>query len=105
MTHRTKLNDGNGDLPEIRFLTANELAASCKQHEAWLRKNCRLERKSIVLRAGGYRYCIELSRCDTHEKLIEWVHHLNEKTWMTTQLMNRFLELCCKHHGLRLYNE
>jgi len=97
--------DGNGGEPEVVFLSANELAESCKRHEAWLRRNCYIRRRCIVLKAGSFAYEVELSRCNTHAKLIGWVHHLNEKRWMTTQLMNRFLELCCKHHGLRLYGE
>jgi hypothetical protein len=38
-----------------------------------------------------YEYNIALDRCDTHEKVLAWVSHLCEKTWMTTEIVRRFI--------------
>ena len=39
----------------------------------------------------SYPYQIELSRCNTPEKILAWVIHLSEKTWMNTDLMAAFI--------------
>ena len=38
-------------------------------------------------------YEIAIDRCDTEGKILSWVHHLNEKTWMTPEIINRFMEV------------
>jgi len=48
----------------------------------------------------AYEYTIALERCDTYEKILGWVFHLLEKTWMTNDVARRFISLACKHHNL-----
>lgn len=51
-----------------------------------------VEGKAIVL-VGGFSYVITLDRCDTLEKILDWVLHLSEKTWVTTDLIESFIHL------------
>ena len=39
------------------------------------------------------RYEIHLSRCNTPEKLLGWILHLCEKTWMSPAVLERFIEV------------
>ncbi len=47
-------------------------------------------------------YAIALKRADTHEKILGWVVHLAEKTWMTQQVTRRFVYLACEAAGLKV---
>ena len=39
-----------------------------------------------------YPYEVDLDVINSHGKLIEWVFHLSEKTWMTTDYLHEFIE-------------
>lgn len=43
----------------------------------------------------NYGYWIELSRITTQNQLIGWIHHLVGKAWMTTELIEEFIEKVC----------
>ena len=50
---------------------------------------------------GPYEYEIELIRCDSHFKIIDWVLHLSEKDWMTTDMINQFIDIALRSNGLK----
>lgn len=62
-------------------------------------KQVYVKNDTIVINVN-YEYNIEISRCDTAEKLLGWVHHLTEKTWMTNEAMRSFIEIACKESGI-----
>jgi len=66
-----------------------------------LNQQCHIEGRFIVLNVR-FPYDIELSRCDTHKKILHWSWHLAEKEWINNQLLRRFIELACKYHNLEL---
>jgi len=66
-----------------------------------LDKQCYIEGDYIVLNVR-FPYDIELSRCDTHKKILHWVWHLAPKNWVNQLLLWRFIELACKYHNLEL---
>lgn len=50
-------------------------------------------RELIVITAGGYPYEIDFDRLNTHEKVIDWVHHLvTTKQWVTREVIVDFLD-------------
>jgi len=49
----------------------------------WLAGNARAR--------AGYEYWIALDRCDTAEKILSWVIHLEEKTWVTPEIIGSFV--------------
>jgi hypothetical protein len=51
-----------------------------------------------------YEYPISLDTCTTHEGILHWAWHLTEKTWMTNEVLRRFIELACRHAGLNYRN-
>lgn len=54
----------------------------------------------IIVHAGGHEYPIEVSRFDTHEKILAWALQLSEKSWMSVDDLNRVLTSMLHHHGL-----
>lgn len=46
-------------------------------------------------------YNVALDRCNTAERLLNWILHLNEKTWMTPPVMNRFIRIACERNGIK----
>lgn len=55
------------------------LADELKAQEEKLQKQISVKNGSIVINVS-YEYNIELSRCDTAEKLLHWIWHLTEKS-------------------------
>lgn len=53
--------------------------------------------------AGNYK--IALGRCNTAKKILDWVDHLCEKPWMTTQLVRRFINLAAAAHEIDFNNQ
>jgi len=49
-----------------------------------------------------YEYNILLSECTSHEQILSWVHHLCEKTWMTPDVLERFIDVACSANELEL---
>ena len=44
-------------------------------------------------------YPIEWVRLDTKEKLLGWVYHLTEKSWMDTTKLRHFIQFVHTHFG------
>lgn len=47
-----------------------------------------------------YQYEISLDRINNAVKILQWVIHLTEKTWMTTELMRQFVIASCTKAGV-----
>jgi hypothetical protein len=60
----------------------------------------------IVFRLPEYcsdeDYHVALDRCSTPEAILEWVHHLRPKNWMTEPMIRRFVQLATEHHGINI---
>jgi len=85
------------------FYSARELDALARKHEREMRKKMFIRGRWLTIKADRHDYCIELVRLDSHEKILEWVHHLSGKVWITPELIGRFIRLACEHHKLKLY--
>lgn len=84
-----------------QFATLEELEPECRRHEKRLERQLHIKGKSIVFCIPGREnYAIELSRCNSAESILEWVHHLSEKKWISVELLNRFINLTAEHHEL-----
>ena len=65
-------------------------------------KDVYLDDGAVVFSEGG-DYYIELSRCDTPEKLIAWLYHLTEKTWVTSEMIHEFLRIVSRECGVAVH--
>ena len=52
---------------------------------------------SLMWNKTGYH--IEWVRLDTKEKLLGWVYHLTEKSWMDTTKLRHFIQFVHTHFG------
>lgn len=52
---------------------------------------------------GGFEYNIPLKTCGTPEEILNWARQLAEKTWITPELMRKFLEVACMRAGINRY--
>ena len=48
-------------------------------------------------------YEIQLHQIDTHEKLLRWIFHLSQKTWVTATVIRRLCEIAADQNGWNLY--
>ncbi|CNB91403.1 Uncharacterised protein [Yersinia ruckeri] len=71
--------------------------------DALLARQVRIIDSYIVIDVS-YPYNIPLAGCSTHEGILGWVWHLTEKTWMTNDVLRRFIELAGDHAGLSYRN-
>lgn len=85
------MSNGTVDLEQIR--------KAWMEREEELQKMVYVEEGHIVINVH-YEYNIELGRCDTHAKIVAWAIHLTEKTWMTQEVLRRFMHLAMAEHGL-----
>lgn len=76
-----------------------DLVVRAKEKQAELNKMVYIEEGHIVINVH-YEYNVPLDRCDTHEKILAWALHLTEKTWMTMDVLERFIRLAMAQHGL-----
>lgn len=49
---------------------------------------------------GPFAYEIALSRCSTAVAILQWVRHLSEKTWVTTEMIERFVAVASGKAGI-----
>ncbi len=50
-------------------------------------------------------YNIALSRCDTPEKLLGWIRHLSKKTWLTMDMLDRFISEACHENKVEIQHD
>lgn len=72
-----------------------------KRREEELQRQVFVADGHIVINVS-YEYNIALNRCDSAEKLLHWIWHLTEKTWMTNEVMRRFIELACRENNVEM---
>ncbi len=56
----------------------------------------------INTKVGG-KYRIALKRCNTYKKIIRWLLHLSEKTWMTVEIMEYFIIVACEANQIDIH--
>jgi hypothetical protein len=74
-----------------------------KAEEERLRKLVYVEDDHIVINVVN-EYNVAKAHCDTPEKLLHWIWHLTGKTWMTNNVLRRFIELACHENGIQMEN-
>ena len=73
-------------------------------YDEWLRKIVYIDDDCIILKPDPnelFFYDIELNRCDTIESVVGWVMHLIVKTWVTKEIIERFISIAVDHHKLK----
>lgn len=83
----------------MSFISGDELVKKIKDDEERLAKQVSVVDDYIVINVS-YEYNIPLSGCATHAQILGWVVHLCEKTWITTEVLERFVKIACGKHGL-----
>jgi hypothetical protein len=49
-------------------------------------------------------YFIEWDRCDSKDKILEWVFHLTEKSWCTVEILGQLIEEAANHHKMDIFD-
>ncbi len=80
---------------------SDNIINSIEKQEEFLEKSIYLNDRYITINVL-YEYNIELSRCDSLEKILGWATHLCEKSWMTADLLRRFIHISARAHGLSI---
>lgn len=78
-----------------------DLIKEVAEHDEKMAKQVYVKDDHIILNVS-YEYNILKADCDTPEKLLSWVYHLTEKTWMTTEAMRRFIEVACIENSITI---
>lgn len=69
------------------------------------RSRTKTETGYFAIDTGTYEYRIDFGRCNTVEKIIGWMNHLSEKTWMTKEMLNVFVQMTLSRIGYEIdYN-
>jgi len=81
----------------------SELVDNYAKWDEELSKKIYLQDEYIIINVGR-EYPIALTRCNTPEKALGWVFQLSEKSWMTTEILRRFVAILAQEHGFDLHN-
>lgn len=76
-----------------------DLLNEIRSRRADLEKMVYVEEGHVVINVH-YEYNIACDRCDTPEKILAWCVHLCEKTWMTPEVIRRFVQVAYNANGL-----
>ena len=67
--------------------------------DAELAKQVQVDGDHIVINVN-HEYLIPKAQADEPAKILGWVMHLADKTWVTKELLQRFIEVASKEIGL-----
>lgn len=81
----------------------DEVMKRATEQEKELQKIVTVSDGEIVINVA-YPYKVALDRCDSHEKILGWVLHLSPKTWMTKDVLERFVRVAVRENGLDVQN-
>jgi len=80
---------------------ARSLIGQVREHDEKLKKQVRVEGDRIVIDVE-YEYAIPISVCDTAPRLLGWIQQLLEKTWITTEVLNRFIHIAAQQSKIEI---
>lgn len=85
----------------------DEIQKAAMAYRVKMEKAVFIDEGHIIIKVeldGGqlHEYDIEVTRCDTPEKILAWCEHLTEKTWMNLPLMRRFIYVAHDANGLTM---
>ena len=93
-------------MSNLKFVTGKELMEDLKRHENDPTRP-RFDEANGVIEfpsSPNCYYFVDLNRCDTHAKIVEWVAHLCDKNWIRKQDLFDFINLACKLNKLNLWS-
>lgn len=62
----------------------------------------KIEQTNQGILINGY-YLIEWERINSHGAIVEWIHHLSKKGWVTVRLISEIIDMAATRHGLKIY--
>lgn len=76
------------------------------ENEAELSRIITVDETHIVINIPGDhidgKYEIALSRISTAEDVVSWIFHLSAKSWVTRDILRRFIKVASAHAGITL---
>ncbi|MFV9667899.1 hypothetical protein ACNY68_02760 [Pantoea sp. KXB25] len=69
------------------------------EHANKLSEQVKVVGNEIIINVN-HPYHIPLEECSTHQGILHWVWHISKKTWMTTEVLQKFIEVACDYHKL-----
>jgi len=70
-----------------------------RKHAEYLARVVSVREDHIVVNVS-FEYNIPLVRCSSYAEILGWVNHLTEKTWMSTEVLRRFIVVACNANKL-----
>lgn len=81
------------------IIEGDALSEAYKAEQAELEALVSIKGEYITIQKGG-GYNIPLAGCDTHERITAWTIQLTDKSWMSAQIVNRFVKLALEARKL-----
>lgn len=85
----------------MSLVNKDNLVNSIMEKEKILAEQVKIVDGNIVINVA-YEYNILLDTCRTAEDVLNWVLHLSDKTWITTEVLKRFILIASRAAGIRL---
>lgn len=81
--------------------SASDIISEVREEMEALERQVTIVDDFIVLNVSS-EYSIPISECDSAEKLLGWISHLTEKTWMTMPVMARFISVAARASNIQI---
>lgn len=82
----------------------SQLSEYCEPREQYYRERIVYVRSNNVLHLRlKYDYEVDLDRIKTPANLLNWVAHLAEKTWMSSEAIRRFIQAVAEIKGFNIH--
>lgn len=85
----------------MSLINKDNLVESIMEKEKILTEQVKIVDDYIVINVA-YAYNIHLHTCRTAEDVLKWVLHLSDKTWITTEVIKRFIFIASREANLNL---
>lgn len=85
----------------FKTVDMNSVMSEIQSADELLAKQVRVEDGHIIINVE-YDYEIPVADCDTEPKLLGWILQLLEKTWMTKEVLERFIHVAARQSNLKI---
>lgn len=85
----------------FKTVDMNSIMSEIQAGDELLARQVRIEDGHIIVNVE-YEYEIPIVDCDTEPKLLGWILQLLEKTWMTKEVLERFIHLAAIQSDIKI---
>ncbi|EGT4306837.1 hypothetical protein AUM89_17955 [Cronobacter sakazakii] len=73
------------------------------RHQKAMDEKVYIEEGFVIFKLEETEYEIPLSRLSSQQRLLGWIFHLTEKSWVDIEILRHFMKIVSEHFDYPLY--